>query len=41
MGYPLSTTKSKKLTALTVRAIKENPNKTKKKVLIISMIKFK
>ena len=35
-GYPFSTIKSKKLTALAVNAIKDKPNKTSKKVLIIS-----
>jgi len=39
-GYPLSTIKSKKFTALAVRAIRESPNKIIKKVLMISVIKF-
>ena len=41
IGQPLSTIKSKKLTALTVKAIREKPNNIKKNVVIISNIKFK
>ena len=40
-GYPLSTIKSKKLTALTVSAIIDKPNKMIKNVFNISIIKFK
>ena len=39
-GYPFSTIKSKKLTALTVKAIIENPNNTTKNVFKISIKKF-
>ena len=38
--YPLSTIKSKKLTALTVMAISDNVNKIRKKDLKISIKKF-
>ena len=37
-GYPFSTIKSKKFTALTVQAINDRPNKIIKNVLIISLI---
>ena len=40
IGYPLSTIKSKKLTALTVKAIKDKLNRIKKNVLRISLQKF-
>ena len=39
-GYPLSTINSKKLTDLTVRAIKDKPNSMIKNVLSISIEKF-
>ena len=38
--YPFSTIKSKKLTALTVKAINESPNKIIKKFFMISVVKF-
>ena len=38
--YPFSTIKSKKLTALTVKAINESPNKIIKKFFMISIVKF-
>ena len=38
---PLSTIKSKKLTALTVRAIMDKPNNTTRNILRISKVKFK
>ncbi len=41
MGYPLSTIKSKKLTALTVKAINEKPSNIKKNVLNNSNIKLR
>ena len=40
IGYPLSTISSRKFTALTVNAIKLNPNTIVKKVLKISIKKF-
>ena len=39
-GYPFSTIKSKKLTALTVKAIKDKPNKITKMFLIAQNKKF-
>ena len=38
--YPLSIIRSKKLTALKVKAIRDKPNRTMKNVLNISIKKF-
>ena len=40
-GYPLSTIKSKKFTALTVNATIDKPKTTTKNVFIISIKKFR